>query len=92
MAVQARRFVVKGRVQGVGFRWFVIDAAERLGLSGFARNLPDGSVEVVAQGAAVALDAMRAELAVGPRAARVLSVESSDVEPDPGLKGFHVRH
>jgi acylphosphatase len=90
--IEARRFVVSGRVQGVGFRWFVVDAAERLGLSGFARNLPDGDVEVVAQGTTAAIDSLQDDLRIGPRAARVHAVESSPVRPDPGLKGFHVRH
>ena len=47
----AARYVVRGRVQGVGYRYFVLRQAEELGLAGFARNLPDGSVEVIAEGA-----------------------------------------
>jgi acylphosphatase len=89
---EARRIVVSGRVQGVGFRWFVIEAARRLHLTGWARNLPNGSVEVVAQGTREALDSLARKVAVGPGLARVESVETSQAEPDPGLDGFHVRY
>ncbi|HZI93506.1 MAG TPA: acylphosphatase [Patescibacteria group bacterium] len=92
METEARRIVVSGRVQGVGFRWFVIEAARKLHLTGWARNLSDGAVEVVAQGTREALDALAAKLAVGPGMARVESVESSRAEPDRGLDGFHVRY
>jgi acylphosphatase len=76
----ARRYVVTGRVQGVGFRYYAHDAAVREGIRGFVRNLPDGSVEIKAQGDAEAV--MRFELAIrrGPRGARVDSVL---VEPAP---------
>jgi acylphosphatase len=76
--VIARRFVVRGRVQGVGFRWFVARQASRLGVVGYARNLDDGSVEVVAQGAPAALDALQLALAKGPALAQVASVENTD--------------
>ncbi|GLC27210.1 acylphosphatase [Roseisolibacter agri] len=62
---------VEGRVQGVGFRWFVREAAVGLGLSGWVRNLPDGSVEVLAAGDATALATLRTRLAEGPPHARV---------------------
>ena len=75
------RFLVHGRVQGVGFRWFVWREAERLGLRGLARNLPDGSVEVVAEGPETTLEQLERALARGPAAARVDRVEKSDV-PD----------
>ncbi len=75
-----RRYVVKGRVQRVGFRLFVEDAARREGIRGYVRNQHDGSVEVVAEGDAEAL--LRFEMAVrrGPAGARVDDVESSDIE------------
>jgi acylphosphatase len=69
--VTARRWVVRGRVQGVGFRWFVMREAQRLKVGGFARNLPDGSVEVVSEGSEAALDALEAKLRQGPSHARV---------------------
>lgn len=73
-----RRWVVSGRVQGVGFRWFVLRRAEALGLRGWVRNLPDGRVEVVAGGPAEALSTIDLAIRSGPRLARVDHVESSD--------------
>jgi len=92
MEILARRFLVTGRVQGVGFRWFVVDAAEGLNVAGWTRNLPDGSVEVVAQGERETLDALRNVLAEGPRSARVQNVTWEQAAIDPALKGFRVRH
>ncbi len=88
----ARRFVISGRVQGVGFRYFVMMLARERGLAGWTRNLPDGRVEVLAQGEAADLDGLRAELAEGPRHAQVEDVESGETEADPALSGFSVRH
>lgn len=62
---------VSGVVQGVGFRWFVRERARRLGLAGWVRNLPDGSVEVAAAGDAEQLRLLRAELQQGPSGAAV---------------------
>ena len=56
------RFLVHGMVQGVGYRWFVRRAAGRLGVTGIARNLPDGGVEVLAEGATGALDELERDL------------------------------
>lgn len=72
--MEARRFFVAGRVQGVGFRWFVASHGRRLGLAGFARNLDDGRVEVVAAGMPAALDELERELRRGPPAADVTEV------------------
>jgi len=74
--------VVRGRVQGVGFRWFVREMAEDLRLAGWVRNRPDGAVEVTAEGPAVAIDRLRAALAEGPPGASVTAVD--DVEPPAG--------
>ena len=71
----ARRWLVKGEVQGVGFRWFVMREAQRLGLGGYARNLADGSVEVVSHGPEAALDTLEQHLKRGPPHARVDAVE-----------------
>jgi len=73
------RFLVYGRVQGVGFRWFVWREADRLGLCGFVRNQRDGSVEVIAAGAPQALEELERVLVRGPAQARVERVERSDV-------------
>ncbi len=88
----ARRFLVSGCVQGVGFRYFVIRTAARLGVAGWTRNLPDGRVEVLAQGDRKALEALEADLAIGPRAARVQDLEVLDETPDLSLTGFDVRY
>jgi acylphosphatase len=89
--VQARRFLVRGRVQGVGFRWFVERAAHVLHIAGWVRNNHDGSVEVLAMGTSAQLDDLRSRLHVGPRAARVDGVLESEAEPDSGLDSFKVR-
>jgi len=88
----ARRFLVEGRVQGVGFRWYVIDAARRLSLTGWARNLSDGRVEVLAQGPHEAIASLADMLREGPRAARVDKVTWQDVTSEPGLSGFQVKY
>jgi acylphosphatase len=89
--VPTARFVVHGRVQGVGFRWFVWRTAEPLGLAGSARNLPDGAVEVVAQGPEPALRALEQALRQGPAQAQVDRVERHDVPHDiPLPKHFHI--
>lgn len=77
-----RRFIVKGRVQGVGFRWFVSRRARRLSLVGFARNQEDGSVEVVARGSEAALETLARELAKGPPMAQVSGVENTKIPHD----------
>ncbi len=74
-----RRWIARGRVQGVGFRWFVWREAERLGLGGFARNLRDGTVEVVSQGPDEALDRLEELLRRGPSGARVDTLDRLDV-------------
>ena len=73
----ARKFVVTGRVQGVGFRYFVEREAQALALAGYVRNLDDGSVEVHAQGSREALDALEGLLWKGPRFADVRAVQTS---------------
>jgi acylphosphatase len=71
----ARRYLVSGYVQGVGFRWFVRRVAEEIGVTGWVRNLPDGRVEAEAAGAPEALAAFEARLREGPAGARVTAVE-----------------
>ncbi|HET6231223.1 MAG TPA: acylphosphatase [Longimicrobiaceae bacterium] len=66
---------VNGRVQGVGFRWFVREEARRLGLSGWVTNLESGDVEVAAGGTAASLERLRAALRVGPAGAAVMDIE-----------------
>jgi acylphosphatase len=86
----ARRWVVAGRVQGVGFRWFVARHAQALGLDGVARNLADGSVEIVAAGPDAALDELETALRKGPAMASVDRVDRHEASlEDIGRKGFH---
>ncbi len=87
----ARRFVVLGRVHGVGFRWFVEREAHMLQIAGWVRNNPDGTVEVLAMGTREQLAGLRSRLHEGPRAARVDNVEESETEPVAGLNSFQVR-
>jgi acylphosphatase len=87
----ARRFVVRGRVQGVGFRWFVEREAHLLRIAGWVRNNHDGSVEVLAMGTRDQLAGLRSRLQDGPRAARVDDVEESEADPVAGLSSFQVR-
>lgn len=89
-AVAARRFVVRGRVQGVGFRWFVEREAHILAVAGWVRNNTDGSVEVLAQGTCDQLSGLRSRLREGPRAARVDAVEESEARPLPGISSFRI--
>lgn len=92
MASERRvRLVVSGRVQGVGFRYAARDAAAENGVSGWVRNLPDGSVEIVAQGPASAVAAMTAWAYRGPRHASVDGVHVEDLDGTPGLSGFEIR-
>jgi acylphosphatase len=85
----ARRWFVSGRVQGVGFRYFTQREAQALGLTGWARNLDDGRVEVYAAGRRDRLDDMAARLRVGPALADVRSVEERE-EPVQNRSGFSV--
>lgn len=79
----AKRFLVAGMVQGVGYRYFAQRVAQRLGISGYAKNLDDGRVEVYAIGRARALAEYRSELARGPHSAEVSSVDEEDRPVDP---------
>lgn len=81
-AEQTTRWVLSGRVQGVGFRWFVARRATGLGLVGWARNLGDGRVEVVAAGPTTVLARLDRELRAGPRLSRVDHVETSEYQHD----------
>jgi len=78
----AARFLVRGKVQGVFFRASTRDQARRLGLRGFARNLADGRVEVLAAGSSEAVDALGRWLEHGPPQARVEEVQREDADPD----------
>ena len=86
----AYRYLVRGRVQGVGYRYFVLRQADALGLTGYARNRADGAVEVIAEGSAEALADLEARLGEGPAFAEVDGVAREAIDPR-GDSGFHVR-
>ena len=90
--MSARRWVVHGLVQGVGFRWFVRREAGRLGVRGFAHNLVDGTVEVVAEGDEPTLHRLLEMLRRGPPGAAVERVDAGGVPPQPRIPdGFEIR-
>jgi acylphosphatase len=77
---QAKRFLVSGRVQGVGFRFFAERTAASLGVSGYVKNLYDGRVEVYAIGSAEQMEALRGALLRGPRMAAVDKVDEEEAD------------
>ena len=90
----ARKFIIRGRVQGVGFRWFVEREARNLGVVGWVRNNEDATVELLAAGSAEQLADLRARLADGPRASRVDAVDEYEATPDEAignLKSFQIQ-
>ena len=87
----ARRYVITGRVQGVGFRWFTHDAAGPEGIHGWVRNLADGSVEVMAEGEAESMDRFERAIRRGPGGARIADVQTEDHAPSGRVTGFEIR-
>ncbi len=87
-AIEAR---VGGRVQGVGFRWYVLRAAEAHGIRGWVRNRADGDVELLAEGPPHEIEAFLEAVRRGPRAARVARLEVRDIESGGQGPGFEVR-
>lgn len=87
----ARRFVISGRVQGVGFRWFVHDAATREGVAGWVKNLLDGRVEAFVEGDQEAVTRVERALRRGPPSARVEHVVVIDEDATGDFKGFSIR-
>lgn len=81
-----RHYLIRGRVQGVGFRWFVHREAAELGLCGWVRNTEDGHVEVVASGAPEKLSELRGALEKGSRGSRVDRVIEHELDPSEGEK------
>ncbi len=92
MASKAVRIAVFGRVQGVGFRYFTERAARTLGLVGWVRNRPDGSVEVYAEGSGDRLDEFQAYLRDGPPLARVDRLDVSEMVPHAIYERFRVEY
>jgi acylphosphatase len=86
------RLVIRGEVQGVGFRWSAHAEAQRLGLSGWVRNLPSGEVEAEAEGLPASVESFVAWCKRGPPSARVDSVAVDDAFVLEDRRGFHIRH
>jgi acylphosphatase len=91
MSIQARRLVIRGRVQGVGYRDAAVQAAFELDVCGWVRNRPDGSVEAMAQGEPEAVERFVAWCRRGPPLARVADVTSTDALVDAALEAFEMR-
>ena len=87
----ARRLVISGRVQGVGFRWFTNEAAQREGVTGWVRNLPNGRVEAFVEGEAEAVQRVEAAIRRGPGGARVDDIFVDEEEPLGTYKDFSTR-
>jgi acylphosphatase len=87
----ARRFRVSGRVQGVGYRYFALDAARREGLHGYVTNNGDGTVEAVAEGEAESVERFERALRRGPSRSRVEQVMVDEIEPAMTQGGFEIR-
>jgi len=86
----ARRLLISGMVQGVGFRYFAVRVAQRHDVVGTVRNLRDGRVEVVAEGEPLAIAKFKAELELGPAYARVTRVEEIEIAPTGRFTSFGV--
>jgi len=84
----ARKFLIRGRVQGVGYRYFTEGWASRLGICGYVKNLWDGNVEVYAIGDETALELFKHQLGEGPRSARVTAIDESDEVVDRRYNRF----
>jgi acylphosphatase len=89
--IVARRFLISGRVQGVGFRVFAEARAAVEGVHGFVRNRPDGKVEVQVEGDQESVDRFELTLRRGPAGARVENVEVESLAPAHRATGFHIR-
>jgi acylphosphatase len=89
--MSVRRYRVTGRVQGVGFRYFVWREAEALGVDGWVRNRVDGTVEALARGTTENLDRLQDRLEEGPRWSHVTSVSVTDERDEHVPEGFAIR-
>ena len=87
----SKRYVIGGRVQGVGFRWFTHDVAAREGLHGWVRNLADGRVEVFVEGEIESVQRLETAVRRGPASARVETVETEEHAPSGRTTGFEIR-
>ena len=88
----ARRFLISGDVQGVGYRFFAQRAAARHQVRGYVKNLDDGRVEVLAEGPQQNVESFKHDLATGPRFGNVTHVEEINVEPSARFSTFRIEH
>ncbi|HVG20724.1 MAG TPA: acylphosphatase [Blastocatellia bacterium] len=86
----ARRFIVRGRVQGVGFRYFAVRAAQKSRVAGTVRNMADGTVEAIVEGTLEAVSDFRRELERGPSYAHVTGVDEIEMQVTGRYSGFDV--
>jgi len=86
----AKKFLVQGRVQGVGYRYFAERWASQLSVHGYVKNLWDGNVEVYAIGDPAALDELKRQLAEGPRSGRVTAIDESEAPVDKRYNRFMI--
>jgi acylphosphatase len=90
MAKVARKFLIRGGVQGVGFRFFAQRAAAKHQVLGYVRNCPDGTVEALAEGTSINVDEFRNDLVTGPQWSRVEHVEEISIEPTGLYSSFRI--
>lgn len=90
--MQTKQFLVFGRVQGVGFRFFTLQQAGKIGLKGRVRNRQDGSVEIIAQGNEDQLIQLKTWLKTGPKTARIERIIELDFETSQQLETFEIQH
>ena len=90
--LKAKRYIVKGDVQGVGYRYFAVRVAQRLGVKGFVRNLPNGDVEAYAEAAEKNLEEFRRDLLKGPMMSHVTEVIVSEEQSKGTFNSFEIRY
>jgi acylphosphatase len=88
----AKRYIIKGNVQGVGYRYFTINIANSIGLYGYVENLYNGDVEVYAIGEVTQLEALKQHLFKGPSYSNVVDIIETNAQVDNNLTGFHVEY
>ena len=90
MSKVARKFVVRGEVQGVGYRFFALRAAARHQVVGYVRNCPDGSVEALVEGPPSSVEAFKHDLATGPQWSVVTQLEELNIDPTGRYSSFRI--
>jgi acylphosphatase len=86
----ARHFIISGFVQGIGYRFFALRAAARHQVLGIVRNLPDGRVEVIAEGERDAMDEFKKDLVTGPSMAQVMNIDETDIPATGRYRDFRI--